>query len=216
MNLETRKQEIVSSIKSGSKTTYHRSEVLPELLALQQEIVTMTFNQEHADLADLKIWDVERHLVQMNEECEGVASEELVHFQSGCRQLTNLIKAEISGNWGETKAFSALDRVCAEYAIRRGLIPAFIRENKWACTADMSAYLMAPRNLKGACKELLGLEVSKEVRASLDGKHDWELSPEHYRALVESVKAFASSMPVTTCGSSTASSGPTWRGASQS
>lgn len=80
---------------------------------------------------------------------------------------------------------NSFDRVCAEYAIRKGLIPAFIRENKWACTADMSAYLMAPRNLKGACKELLGLEVSKEVRASLDGRHDWELSPEHYRALVE-------------------------------
>ena len=121
MNLETRKQEIVSSIKSGSKTTYHRSEVLPELLALQQEIVTMTFNQEHADLADLKIWDVERHLVQMNEDCEGVASEELVHFQSGCRQLANLIKAEISGNWGETKAFSALDRVCAEHMILKNV-----------------------------------------------------------------------------------------------
>ena len=95
MNLETRKQEIVSSIKSGSKTTYHRSEVLPELLALQQEIVTMTFNQEHADLADLKIWDVERHLVQMNEDCAGVASEELVHFQSGCR------KPDQGGDFGE-------------------------------------------------------------------------------------------------------------------
>lgn len=80
---------------------------------------------------------------------------------------------------------NSFDRVCAEYAIRKGLIPEFIRENKWACTADMSAYLMAPRNLKGACKELLGLEVSKEVRASLDGKHDWELTPEQYRALVE-------------------------------
>lgn len=121
MKLETRKQEIVSSIKSGSKPTYHRSEVLPELLALQEEIVGLTFNQEHADLADLKIWDVEKHLVQMNEDCGGIASEELGRFRSGCRHLTNLIKAEISGNWGESKAFSALDRVRTEHVLLKNV-----------------------------------------------------------------------------------------------
>ena len=121
MKLETRKQEIVSSIKSGSKPTYHRSEVLPELLALQEEIVGLTFNQEHADLADLKIWDVEKHLAQMNEDCGGIVSEELGRFRSGCRHLTNLIKAEISGNWGESKAFSALDRVHTEHVLLKNV-----------------------------------------------------------------------------------------------
>lgn len=121
MNLETRKQEIVSSIKSGAKETYHRSEVLPELLALQQEIVSMTFNQEHADLADLKIWDVEKHLVQMNEECGGIATEELNLFRSGCRHMSNLIKAEISGSCGESKAFAALDRVRAEHLVLKNV-----------------------------------------------------------------------------------------------
>ncbi len=121
MNLETRKQEIVSSIKSGAKETYHRSEVLPELLALQQEIVSMTFNQEHADLADLKIWDVEKHLVQMNEECGGIATEELNLFRSGCRHMSNLIKAEISGSCGESKAFAALDRVRTEHLVLKNV-----------------------------------------------------------------------------------------------
>ena len=121
MKLETRKQEIVNSIKSGSKAAYHRSEVLPELLALQQEVVSLTFNQDHADLADLKIWDVEKHLAQMNEECGGIASEELSRFQTGCYHLSNLIKAEISGNWGESKAFSALDRVRAEHLVLKNV-----------------------------------------------------------------------------------------------
>lgn len=80
---------------------------------------------------------------------------------------------------------NSFDKCAAYYAAKKGLMPMYIFENQWACTADMSAYLMAPRNLKGACKELLGLEVSKEVRASLDGRHDWELSPDEYRALVE-------------------------------
>lgn len=121
MNLEARKQEIVSSIKSGAKASYHRSEVLPELLALQQEIVSLTFNQDHADLANLKIWDVENHLSQMNVENGEIASEELSRFQSGCRHMSNLIKAEISGNWGESKAFAALDRVRAEKIVLKNV-----------------------------------------------------------------------------------------------
>ena len=105
MNIEIRKQEIVKSMKSASKLTYHKSEVLPELFALQQELVAQTFNKDHAELGNLKIWDVESHLAQMNEECGGIATEELQRFQSGCRFLSNLIKAEISGNRGESKAF---------------------------------------------------------------------------------------------------------------
>ena len=121
MNLEARKHEIVSGIKSGAKASYHRSEVLPELLALQQEVVSLTFNQDHADFADLKIWDVVKHLSQLNEEKGGIASEELSHFQSGCRRMSNLIKAGISGNWGESKAFAALDRVRAEKIVLKNV-----------------------------------------------------------------------------------------------
>ena len=121
MNLEARKHEIVSGIKSGAKASYHRSEVLPELLALQQEVVSLTFNQDHADFADLKIWDVVKHLSQLNEEKGGIASEELSRFQSGCRRMSNLIKAEISGNWGESKAFAALDRVRAEKIVLKNV-----------------------------------------------------------------------------------------------
>ena len=121
MNLEARKHEIVSGIKSGAKASYHRSEVLPELLALQQEVVSLTFNQDHADFADLKIWDVVKHLSQLNEEKGGIASEELSRFQSGCRRMSNLIKAGISGNWGESKAFAALDRVRAEKIVLKNV-----------------------------------------------------------------------------------------------
>ena len=69
--------------------------------------------------------------------------------------------------------------------VKRGLLPKWLVENEWACTADLSAYLLAPRNLKGACKYLLGKEISKEVRENMDGKHDYELSQEDYRDLVE-------------------------------
>lgn len=67
---------------------------------------------------------------------------------------------------------------------RRGIIPKW-PNSKWLCTADMSAYLMAPRNLKGAVDVLLGKKISKAVRSGMDGRHDYDLTPEEYHDLVE-------------------------------
>lgn len=113
MNIEKRTQEIVESMKSFPKATYQKSEVLPELLALQQELVTLAFNEEHAGLGNLKLWDVESHLAQMNDDCGGVATDSLRRFQSGSRLVCNIIKSEISGNRGESKAFYALKKIRA-------------------------------------------------------------------------------------------------------
>ena len=106
-----RANELMAAMQSFNKETYHKSEILSEMLNLQQEIVRLTFNEEHADIANLKIWDVENHLKQMNEECGHVADEELQRFMNGSKILCNLIKAEISGNRGESKAFRTLDFV---------------------------------------------------------------------------------------------------------
>lgn len=121
MNIESRTNEIMNSIKSSSKGTYYKSEVLPELFALQQELVALAFNAEHADLGNLRIWDVENHLAQMNEECGGIAMEELQRFRAGCKVLCNLIKAECSGNRGESKAFYALEKIHTEHLILKNV-----------------------------------------------------------------------------------------------
>lgn len=100
---------------------------------------------------------------------------------------------------------SAFDSVVTDELARRGLIPPWLDSTRpkvrpsdfrpcdadltdppeWKCTADLAAYLMAPRNLKGAMKELFGKEISKAVRAGMDGRHDYDLGPEERRALVE-------------------------------
>ena len=100
---------------------------------------------------------------------------------------------------------SAFDSVVTDELARRGLIPSWLDSMRpkvrpldfrpcdpdladppeWKCTADLVAYLMAPRNLKGAMKELFGKEISKAVRAGMDGRHDYDLDPEERRALVE-------------------------------
>tara|TARA_B100001175_G_C19514710_1_gene646519 strand:- start:9227 stop:11011 length:1785 start_codon:yes stop_codon:yes gene_type:complete len=44
---------------------------------------------------------------------------------------------------------------------------------KWICTADMCCYFQYQRNLKGAAKEILGVEMDKGIRDNLKGL-DWE------------------------------------------
>ena len=107
----SRIEELMSAMKSFGNEKYEKSELLTEMLTLQREIVELTFNDEHASTADLKIWDVERHLEQMNQDCGNVADEELEKFKNGSKTLCNLIKAEISGARGEAKAFRTLQKI---------------------------------------------------------------------------------------------------------
>lgn len=114
-------EELMAGMKSFGKDGYYKSELLDEMFALQQEIVELTFNGEHAVTADLKIWDVEKHLEQLNEECGHVADEELRRFMESSKTLCNLIKAEISGNRGEYKAFKTLEYLHSQNRVMRNV-----------------------------------------------------------------------------------------------
>lgn len=116
-----RVKEIMGTMKSFSKDKYQKSELLAEMFALQQEIVGLAFNGDHASTADLKIWDVERHLDQLNQDCGNVADEELKKFKDGSKKLCNLIRAEISGNRGEAKAFRALQFIHSKNSILKNV-----------------------------------------------------------------------------------------------
>ena len=106
---DKRINELMGMMNSFPKEKYKREEMLTEMFNLQAEVVELTFNEEHASIADLKLWDVEKHLKQLNSDCDNVASEELGKFISESRELSNMIKAEVSGNRGEMKAFHVLD-----------------------------------------------------------------------------------------------------------
>lgn len=80
---------------------------------------------------------------------------------------------------------AGFDSVVTDELVKRKVLPEFLKDAEWKCTADLSAYLMAPRNLKGAMKVLFGREISKEVRAGMDGRHDYDLPQDEYHALVE-------------------------------
>ena len=114
-------EELMKAMKSFGKESYHKSELLNEMFALQQEIVELTFSGKHAATAELKIWDVERHLEQLNDDCGNIADEELARFEDGCKVLCNLIKAEISGNRGEYKAFKTLEYLKSQNRVLRNV-----------------------------------------------------------------------------------------------
>lgn len=114
-------EEIMAGMKSFGKDGYHKSELLGEMFALQQEMVELTFSEEHATTAELKIWDVEKHLEQLNEECGHVADEELQRFMESSKTFCNLIKAEISGNRGEYKAFKTLEYLRSQNRVMRNV-----------------------------------------------------------------------------------------------
>ncbi len=116
-----RANELMASMNSFGKDAYYKSELLDEMFNLQSEIVALTFNDEHATTANLKIWDVERHLEQLNKDCGNVADEELKRFKDGSWKLSNMIKAEISGNRGEYKAFSKLDYLHTDHIILKNI-----------------------------------------------------------------------------------------------
>lgn len=65
-----------------------------------------------------------------------------------------------------------------------GVVPADVA-NDWLDTADLAAYLGVQRNLKNACKYLLGREISKAVRSNMDGKLPCHLSAQELRDLYD-------------------------------
>lgn len=116
-----RVKEIMDGITAFSKNEYHKSELLNEMFLLQKEMVALTFNEEHAENADLKIWDVEDHFKKLNQDCGNVADTELEMFIEESKQFCNLIKAELSGIKGEGRAFKSLERLHSENIIMKNI-----------------------------------------------------------------------------------------------
>ena len=80
---------------------------------------------------------------------------------------------------------AGFDSVVTDVLARKGLLPKFLLENEWNCTADMSVYLAAPRNLKGAMEFLEGKQISKDVRTGMDGRTVYQLNEKDLSDLYE-------------------------------
>lgn len=67
----------------------------------------------------------------------------------------------------------AWDGLVFSHLQEKQVIPEGIKLSGFACTANLAAYLGAPRNLAGAAKQLLGMDVSKDLRTWMKDK-TWE------------------------------------------
>lgn len=113
--------ELVASIRSFDKTTYHKAEVLPELLSLQRELVMATPWDDATDENDLKLYAVVNRLAELNTRYNGVADMELDYFIEGadrvCREITKLAR----GGSGKAKVMTTLHDLCCPRRVLRNI-----------------------------------------------------------------------------------------------
>jgi hypothetical protein len=77
---------------------------------------------------------------------------------------------------------AAFDGMVLKRLVELGKVDDF--KHELICTADMCAYLNRPRNLKDASKLMLGREMSKVVRAAMDGRSFESLNAQEVKDLL--------------------------------
>jgi len=91
-------------------------------------------------------------------------------------------------DWVWVSHNAAFDEACYRACVDINgdkLTDVFGMPGSWECTADMAAYLGCKRDLKTACMELLGKEVSKDARKMMEGRHWNDLDEETIYEIVD-------------------------------
>lgn len=108
---ENHAQMMASSFEACSKSAYHKSEILPELLNLQAEMVKAAFPEmSNEERASLRLWDIVDRLEAASASKRGKGAAEIAEFKQSCKTIGNMIAAEISGKRGEEATFNRLEK----------------------------------------------------------------------------------------------------------
>ncbi len=110
-------KSIKETLKPYGTGVFDRNEELVEMQKFKDKIISLTFNEEHANLAHLNLIDVYKHFVQLNNESENRVDELLKEFETSNKDLHNFIKGLESGEKGEKKALRYLDSIKTEHII---------------------------------------------------------------------------------------------------
>jgi len=121
MNIQERQNQIYKSINSFKKDLYHKSEILPELLSYQQEVVNIAFSDTTKEKNTLRFWDAIEHYKKLSAEHKNIANSELEKFIIDCKKANNKIKAEISGNRGEEIVLRNLETLKIKNTISKNI-----------------------------------------------------------------------------------------------
>ena len=109
---------MTNQIKAFSKESYHKSEILPELLSYQQEVAVIAMGEEHKDT---HFSELIKYFENENEQLGGALKSSLEKFRKDSLMIDNLIKSEISGYNGETKAFQSLGKLKCNHRIIKNM-----------------------------------------------------------------------------------------------
>ena len=110
-------KSIMETLKPYGEGVFDRNEELEEMHKFKDRIISLTFNEEHANLAHLNLVDVYKHFEQLNAESGNRADELLRRFEISNKDLHNFIKGLESGEKGEKKALRYLDSIKTEHII---------------------------------------------------------------------------------------------------
>jgi len=111
----------LAKLTAFSKEKYLKAEVETELRKLQQEILSLVFEEGHALNSRLTVWDVYYHFSQKNAERGVITDEFMKEFEEQCFNFSNLIRAEISGNKGENLTAQRLSFLHGQHKIVRNI-----------------------------------------------------------------------------------------------
>ena len=112
-----RYEEIMEALKPYGNGIYDRKEEIEEVLKLKDKIISLTFNEDHANASHMNLYDVYKHFVQMNNENGHRADEILSRFEVQNRDFHNFVKGLISGEKGEQKTLRYLDAIENEHIV---------------------------------------------------------------------------------------------------
>lgn len=110
----------VAAMIPCGKDRYRKDEILPELIALEKETANLVLGNR-GENANVRIWDVENRLVDMNKDLGNVADLELNTFMIDCKELSQAISCEMSGLTGEKKVFRSLSTLTVPNCVMKNV-----------------------------------------------------------------------------------------------
>jgi hypothetical protein len=139
-----------------------------------------TFYDENVGIESLGVWHYCRH-PDFDAYLVTISTSTGLKY---CGRPENFDWSSIAGNgWRWVSHNRSFDQPVYESLVEADKVPHFFPA-VWDCTADLSAFLGAPRNLKAASEKLLGAVVSKDTRNKMKGKR-WENMDDDFRKEVE-------------------------------
>ncbi len=173
--LEEKLNMVLAKLTAFSRAKYLKEDIEAELRKMQREILTIVFDEDHALNAHLTIWDVYNHLAQINAEHGGIADGLLHEFWQQCKNFSNLIRAEISGNKGENMTAHRLSFLHGTHKILRN-----VQLKNEGGTSELDFVVFTPRatfilEVKNTKKDVLVDETGDYYKVGYYTRHDCNL-----------------------------------------